>query len=304
MGSRLDIVTLLLLAANLIFSIMAFNDHKLKERFLFHVGKILHGKEYFRMITSGFLHLDYNHLIMNMLGLFFVGPSIAFYFGPFGYLLIYFGAMIGGDLLALLVYRNDSQYTALGASGAIYGIIFALVYFAPNTLFLLFFLIPCPAWLLAIGYLAYSIYGIRTRMGNVGHEAHLGGGILGMLVAILLVPQLIITNWWIVALVFIPTSILIYLIVKRPDLLLRRRSRGVRTPSMPKQNPFQKRRGPRLVRDEPERKYQSKREELDALLDKVAQKGYNGLSRKEKMRLDELSNGGGSSDGSGRPGGN
>lgn len=292
MGGRIDIVTLGLLAANLIFSLVAMNNFELKSRFVFNVGAILNRKEYYRLITGNFLHGSMGHLFVNMLSLYFCGGAVYQKFGAGGYLLIYFGSMLGGDLLSLLVQRKNFAYSALGASGAIAGIIFAFVYAVPDATFLLFFLLPCPAWLFALLFVGYSLFGIRTRSGNFAHEGHLGGAIMGMLLAIVLMPEVLAANWWIVALLVTPTALMIVIVVTRPELLMGKF--GSRSGGIPRNNPFQRRRpGPRIVRDEPERKYHSQREELDALLDKVAQKGYGGLTKKEKQRLDELSGGGG-----------
>lgn len=296
-----DNVTLLLLAANVIFSLMAFNRPELLLKYAFQVGPILQNKEYHRILTGGFLHGSSTHLIVNMLSLYFCGPAVGYVFGMQGYLLIYFGGLIGGNLLALLIQRNNPGYRAVGASGAISGVIFALCYFAPNTIFLLFFIIPCPAWLFALLYVGYSLFGMRNQLHNIGHEAHLGGAAAGMLFAILLIPQFLVTNWWVVLILFVPTAAMTYVLVKRPDLLMRRFNlRGGGGGGVPK-NPFAKR-GPRIVRDEADRKFHSKREELDYLLDLVAQNGYDSLKSKQKQRLDELS-GTDVSDGSGRPGG-
>ncbi len=284
MGRGIDLITFVLLAANVIPSIMAFRDVSILERYKFHMGAIVQRKEYYRLVTGAFLHGSFNHLLFNMLSLYFIGMAMPTFFGELGYLLIYFGAMMGGNALAYLVHRNNPNYAMIGASGAIAGIIFAFVYLAPGSLFYLFFFIPCPAWLFAILFVGVSIFGIRSQAGNIGHEAHLGGGIAGMLLAILLRPEAITTNWWIVLVLLAPTAILIYLILERPDLFAPK----------PYGRRFQLRDlmrapGPRVVRDRNDRKYANDREELDALLDKVQKKGYKGLSKKEKLRLDELS---------------
>lgn len=284
MGSRIDAITFILLAANVIPSIMAFRDYSMMERYKFNIGAVLQRKEYYRIFTGAFLHVNPNHLILNMLSLYFIGRAMPVFFGEIGYLVIYFGALIGGKGLAMLVHQNNPGYSAVGASGAIAGIIFAFVYIQPTSLFYLFFFIPCPAWLFALLFVGISIFGVRTRMGNIGHEAHLGGAITGMLLALALQPKFIAENYWIVLLLVIPTAILIYVVIERPELI---------TPK-PYGRRFQLRDlvrapGPRIVRDKKDEKFVSEKDELDALLDKVQRKGYNGLSRKEKERLDELS---------------
>ena len=296
---RTDNITLLLLIANLVFSIYAFQRPEIFERFKFNVGAVLGRKEYHRIITAGFLHGGFGHLFVNLLSLYFVGPAVyGTFFALFGgnavlggaaYLATYFIAMVGGKMLAIIFHRNNPSYSAIGASGAIAGIIFAFVYFFPSAEFLLFFILPCPAWLFAILFVGYSLFGMRTQHGNIGHEGHLGGALLGMLMAILLVPSFMKENWWVVLILFVPTATYLYLSLTRPGF----HSELVKG----KLNLQRQRRGPRVtVRDPRSRPRpgqpktdQSPQEEMDELLDKVARKGYDGLTRVEKLRLDELS---------------
>lgn len=293
---RTDNITLLLLIGNLIFSIYAFQKPEILEKYKFNVGAVLHRKEYFRILTAGFLHVNFGHLFVNLLSLYFCGPAVygmfAVIFGPVvggaAYIATYFISMVGGKMLAIATQKNNPSYSAVGASGAIAGIIFAFVYFIPDAEFRLFFLLPCPAWLFAILFVGYSLFGMRTRHGNIGHEGHLGGAILGMLVAVLLVPSFMKVNWWIVLLLLIPTATYLYLTISRPEF---------HTQLMQGKFNIQRKRGPKIsVRDPRARPgftkpkpSQSPQEEMDDLLDVVARKGYDGLSRTEKLRLDELS---------------
>jgi len=289
-----DNITLILLAANLVFSIYGFQKPEIIDKYKLHVGSILHKKEYIRILTSGFLHGNFIHLFVNMLSLYFCGPSVnamfSMIFGPemggLAYLATYFGSLFGGSALVLLAKKNQYEYAALGASGAISGIIFAFVYFIPDATFLLFFFLPCPAWLFAILFVGYSLFGMRGGLHNISHEGHLGGAIIGMLTAIILVPSLLSSNWWVALLLLVPSGAYLYLMIQRPDLLAQ---------LMNGNSPFnfqKKRRGPRVVVTDHRGNRMSKQspqEEMDELLDKVATKGYGGLTRSEKERLDELS---------------
>ncbi len=293
---RTDNITLLLLIANLVFSIYAFQTPGILEKYKFNVGAVLHRKEYHRILTSGFLHVNFGHLFVNLLSLYFCGPAVyamfAMIFGPVvggaAYLITYFISMVGGDVLALVTKKNNPGYSAVGASGAIAGIIFAFVYFIPDAEFLLFFLIPCPAWLFAILFVGYSLFGMRTGHMNIGHEGHLGGAILGMLMAVVLVPSLLQSNWWIVLLLIIPTATFLYIMIARPEVFAQ---------IMKGKLNFQRRRGPKVTVRDPrsqqrpykQPKMQTPQEEMDELLDRVATKGYDNLTRAEKLRLDELS---------------
>ena len=278
---HVDSITLILLAANVIFSFMAFNDQQLFAKYAFQIGAVLQRKEYHRILTGAFLHVHPPHLIMNMMSLYFIGPNIHAIFGGVGYVLIYFGSLLGSKALAILFKGNNPSYSAVGASGAISGIIFALIYFVPNTSFLLFFVIPCPAWMLGILFVGYSIFGIRTGHGNIGHEAHLGGAIIGMLIAIGLIPAVLPSNYWVVLLCLLPTGVMLYLMLERPDIF-----------SQISRGQFQglfRQRGPRIVRDRADRQFYSRKDELDTLLEKVSSYGYDSLSQREKLRLEELS---------------
>lgn len=290
--NKTDNITLVLMVANIAFSIYGLQKPEIFEKYKLNVGAILQKKEYIRILSSGFLHGNFIHLFVNMLSLYFCGPSVfamfAYFFGPTmggaAYLAVYFISLFGGSALVLLAKKNQPSYSAIGASGAISGIIFAFVYFIPDATFLLFFFLPCPAWLFALLFIGYSLFGMRGGMHNISHEGHLGGAILGMLVAVLLVPSEMATNWWIVLLLLAPCSAYLYILIQRPDLHLQIMSGNF--------NFKPKRRGPKVVvtdRRGSRMNQQSPQEEMDELLDRVAKKGYNGLSQVEKERLDELS---------------
>lgn len=251
---------------------------------LFNVGAVLRGKEYHRLLTAGFLHVTPTHLIVNMLSLYFCGRGVELIYGQGAYLLIYLGSLLGGNLLALLMQRGNPGYSALGASGAISGVIFALVYLAPAQMFYLFFFLPIPAWLFAILFVGYSVFGMQTGHGNLGHEAHLGGAVIGMLLAIGLIPQALAVNWWVVLILLVPTVAATYLLYKDPFALHKlfgRKSRDGRFKVLRSDSTY--------GRIKTKNEKPSRREEMDALLDKVARVGYEGLSKEEQQRLDDLS---------------
>ena len=134
------------------------------------------------------------------------------------FLLIYLVALLGGNLLSLWVNRRNYHYSAVGASGAVSGIVFAAVILFPDMrLGILFIPIGIPGWIFALLYTAYSIYGVRSRLGNVGHDAHLGGGIAGALVLIALYPELLSYSWKPILASLVPALIFFLLLWKRPD---------------------------------------------------------------------------------------
>ena len=118
-------ISVILIIINCYVSWKGFNDRNFFERYEFSIEKVRIYKQYYRLITSGFLHVNWMHLIFNMLALYFFSASVEYFFGPLQFLLIYFISMIGGDLLSLFIHRYDSGYSSVGASGAVCGIIFA-----------------------------------------------------------------------------------------------------------------------------------------------------------------------------------
>ena len=95
--------TLALLVANVVLSIAAFNNAALVDRLLFDINRIRRNKEWYRGITSGFIHGDPFHLFMNMLALYFMGPYLELTTGTVGFLVIYFAALLAGSAWVMAV---------------------------------------------------------------------------------------------------------------------------------------------------------------------------------------------------------
>ncbi|MGH2666385.1 rhomboid family intramembrane serine protease [Flavobacterium sp.] len=276
--TEIGIIGLLLIIANVVFSYKGFSNGLLFDSYKFEVDKILINKDYKRLITSGFLHVSWSHLIFNMLSLYAFSGLLELQVGWFYFALIYFASLIGGDLLALYIHRNHGDYSSVGASGAICGIIFASIALFPG-LGIGFFGIPfsIPSWLYGLLYVAYSIYGIKSNKDNIGHEAHLGGALIGMLIAIAINPNAIVVNYLSILIIFIPTLIFVVLIVKKPHILL-------------VDNFYFKTHKKHYNIDHKynEQKANEKKE-IDKILDKISSKGIDRLTKKEKEKLDEYS---------------
>lgn len=224
MNEAVEAFAVVLMVANGIFSFRGFSNRRFIEKYLFHVGSILGRNEYYRLFTSGFLHANIPHLAFNMLALYSFSQGIGRVVGILDFVMIYFGSLIAGNLLALQINRNNPEYRALGASGAVSGVIFASILMYPHgSISFLFFPIAIPSWLFGIGFVLISIYGIRTGFGNLGHEAHLGGAIAGVLISLLIEPGLLRARLWLVLALIIPAAAYLYLLAKRPDLAGRRR---------------------------------------------------------------------------------
>ncbi|MFO1497605.1 MAG: rhomboid family intramembrane serine protease [Verrucomicrobiota bacterium] len=203
-----------LILATFGISLWAFNRPEFQQRYLFRPESILAGKEYYRLVTSGFVHAGWGHLLLNMYTLSAFGGVVAWAYGHTSFLMIYFGSIIGGNLLSLYLHRHH-DYAAYGASGGVCGLIFAYILKFPHSRMPLF-PIPytVPAWLYALAFVIASFYAMKAQLGNISHDAHLGGAIVGLLIASGLQPSALVDHWAVVASLSLAAGlILAYLIV-------------------------------------------------------------------------------------------
>ncbi|MEH6705865.1 MAG: rhomboid family intramembrane serine protease [Galbibacter orientalis] len=208
---NLSIATIVIIGANVLASIKGFNDFSFFERYKFNIGAIKRGEQ-IRTITSGFLHVDISHLLFNMLTLYFFAPIVVQYLGDVKFLIIYFISLLAGSLLSLSFHKNDYHYSAVGASGAVTGVLYAAILLQPEMRLAFFFIpIPIPAYIFGIGYLLYSIYGMKARLGNIGHTAHFGGAIGGYVITLLFMPSLLTQETLMVVLLALPIIVLFIL---------------------------------------------------------------------------------------------
>ncbi|GAA4079083.1 rhomboid family intramembrane serine protease [Flavobacterium cheonanense] len=206
-----------LIAINVIISFKGFNDLSFFRKYQFHVGSIRSGEQ-IRMISSGFLHVDIGHLAFNMLSLYFFAPVVYGILNNFSFVLIYFASLIFGSLLTMIFHKDDYSYSAVGASGAVMGIIYSAILLDPSLDIYFFFIpIPIPGYIFGIGYLLYSIYGMKAKSDNIGHTAHFGGAIGGYLFTLMKKPSLFIDNTFMVVILAIPILIL-FVMAKRGKL--------------------------------------------------------------------------------------
>ena len=228
----ISIVALGVIGLNILVSWKGFNDHAFFDKYKFQVGSIIHNKEYYRILSSGFLHVDFTHLLFNMLTLYFFANTVigffaspeGFLFGDFSqgnlkmgygmFLLIFLVAVIGGNLLSLLIHKKENYYSAVGAAGGGTGILFAAIAAFPEMELRLLFAIPIPAWVFGILYLGYSVYGMRTNLGNIGHSAHLGGAIVGMLATVIYYPAILQINTYYIIGMILPLIVLFGMVLK------------------------------------------------------------------------------------------
>ena len=272
------IATCSLILLNIVVSIAGFYNLSLFEGYKFQVDKILVKKDFIRLLSSGFLHTGWLHLFFNMWALYSFGNALEAMLGPWSFLLIYFASLLGGGAFSLIVHRHHADYSSAGASGAVCGLIFAFIALLPGADMGLFLLpIRIPGWLFGLLFVIISIYGIRSQRQNIGHDAHLGGAVIGMLVAILLHPEVVAVNYVAILIVLVPAVIFTYIIITRPQALL-------------VDNLFFKEHAGTYTLDDRYNLAKGERQrELDRLLEKISRSGIHSLSVKERQRLEEYS---------------
>jgi membrane associated rhomboid family serine protease len=268
----------ILIIINVAFSYKGFTNGLFFDGYKFEVDKILINKDYKRLVTSGFLHVSWTHLIFNMISLYAFSGLLETQIGGGKFLIVYFASLIGGDLLSLFVHKNHGDYNAVGASGAVSGIIFASIALFPG-MGVGFFGLPfsIPSWLYGILYILYSIYGIKSSKDNIGHDAHLGGALVGMTVALLIQPAAFLENYLTILVIAVPTIVFIYLIITRPQILLVDNFY------------FKTHKNYYSVDHKYNEEKVTKQKEIDKILDKINKKGIESLNSKEKEILKQFS---------------
>ncbi|MBK5212307.1 MAG: rhomboid family intramembrane serine protease [Flavobacteriaceae bacterium] len=205
---NLHLATIIIIVANAVISIKGFSDFAFFEKYKFNIAGIRRGEQ-IRMFSSAFLHADFSHLLFNMLTLYFFADVVIAQVGVTYFVIIYVASLLAGNLLSFYFHKDEYHYSAIGASGAVMGILYSAILFYPDMgLYLFFIPFPIPAWLFGMAYLLYSIYGMKKRMGNIGHDAHIGGALGGYVLTLLFAPSLFETSLWIVVLLAIPLIIL------------------------------------------------------------------------------------------------
>ena len=275
MESTVDAVILALIVLTSVSSWQGLKNEAFFEQYVFETDSILIHRQYYRLLSSAFLHLNWMHLIFNMLALYSFGGSIGGELGVKNFLLLYFISLFAGNMLALFIHRNHGDYSAAGASGAISGVVFASILMFPDAQ-IGFPFIPdfsIKAWFFGVVYMLFSLYGIKNKVGNIGHEAHVGGAIAGILTALAIEPSLIKEEALLVALL-LPFTLFMILIIRKPEVLLIDGYWGYTPPVKPANA------RPEILDEETQ---------LNQLLDKMSETGIESLSKRERALLEELS---------------
>lgn len=187
----MSISFIIILVATIAMSYYGFNNATFFNRYMFNVGAVQKG-DYVRLISSGFLHANWEHLIFNMISLFFFYEVVTDSMGELLFVFIYFGSMLLGNIFSLQIYKRQSYYSAIGASGAVSGIIFTAIALYPKAIKVNFL----PGWLFGALYFGYSVFMMFNpqKGDNLGHTAHIGGALFGLAVVALYAPTIVVHN--------------------------------------------------------------------------------------------------------------
>lgn len=260
-------------------SYKGFRDRDYTDQYIFDIDKILKEKQYYRILSSGFLHGGWFHLIFNLVALLSFSTSIELIFGKVKYIILFFVSLIGGSLLSLFFHRNHGDYRALGASGAISGVVFASIVLMPDsTLSLIMIPIEFPAWAFGIVFILVSIFGIKNSWGNIGHDAHLGGAIVGMLMTIGLYPRVLEEHPWVLAAFLLPCIIFFFLLYRYPEMMM------VDNFIEKKYTVLKSK-----IQESQIEKVLDPEEELNRILEKIRKQGMESLTKQEKRDLKRFS---------------
>ena len=190
-------ITLILIAATCLVSILCFTGTLDTNKLVFNAYSVWHRKEWHRMLTHGLVHGGWGHLFFNMLTLYFFGKVVEQYFaltfgGTLGcvlYIVLYVSAIAVSSVWDLVKFRNDWNYNAVGASGAVSAILFASILFEPKMgIYIYLIPIPVPGYIFAPLYLLYCWYMAKRNMDNIGHTAHFWGAVYGLVFPLLCKP--------------------------------------------------------------------------------------------------------------------
>lgn len=192
-------LTLILIVITLGTSLYAWNNEHIQNKWMFNPFAAYHGKQYFRFLSSGFIHSNGMHLLFNMIALFFFGDVLeriyTNLFGTLGlifYLITYLLGIVVANLRTFYKYRHQSYYNSLGASGGVASVLFASILYRPTSSICLYFAICMPAFILGLAYLIYSYFSGYRKGDNVNHDAHLYGALFGIAFTIIIRPVVVI----------------------------------------------------------------------------------------------------------------
>ncbi|MGA1841967.1 MAG: rhomboid family intramembrane serine protease [bacterium] len=280
MPATIAICNVIIIALTTYLSWKGFKSPEFQERYLFSTTHILDHNQYYRLISSGFLHTNWIHLLFNMFSLYSFGSHIEIIFGIHKFFIIYFVSILGGNIVSLYFHRNH-YYQALGASGGVCGIIFAAIFLLPGGGVYIFPVpFPIPSYLYAILFVLISFSGMWSQTGNIGHDAHLGGAIVGLLTTTMLYP-FIIQKSPLLYFAVMGIAVLLFFYTYKYPLYFQ------------KTNPLNPADWRYILTDIKtslkEKRRISSEQLLDRILDKISRSGIDSLTASEKKLLKKIS---------------
>ena len=218
MLGTVNIFLILLMGAIVLASVYGFYNPNFVNKYIFNISAIREANQWDRILSSSFLHADPMHLFFNMYVLYMFAPPLMENprFGTLLFFVIYFAAVIMGGLLSYFMNRNHYAYKALGASGGVTGVVMAFAVTNPDAgMGIILLPVFIPSYIFGFLYLIYSIYSMQNPTDNIGHDAHLGGAIVGILFPLILYPDLLVQNFSKIGLLLLPLIYLGYYVYKR-----------------------------------------------------------------------------------------
>ena len=194
MLQSLPLIGILIIGLNVVISFIGFKNDNFFEQYRFHIGSIKAG-QYFRLLSSGFLHVNTTHLLFNMFTFYFFVDIVVGIIGTTAFLALFLGSLLAGNFFGYYFHFKQDYYAAVGASGAVTGVLFSALLLYPNIELMLFLIpIPIPGYLFGMCYLHSTLYGMKAQNDTIGHTAHFGGALGGILITLVIMPAIIYSS--------------------------------------------------------------------------------------------------------------
>lgn len=195
-------IPLIIIVVTCIVSIIVFSSKQLSDKYSFSPYMVVHHKQWYRVLTHGFLHADWIHLIVNMFVFYSFGQAVMYYFkelefigtiksAEFHFVFLYIAAIAVSILTTLKKHKDNYSYHAVGASGAVSAMVFTSIFFNPWSNIAIYGIINVPGIFLGIGYLIYSQFMSKKGIDNINHDAHFLGAVFGFIYPLFINPKLI-----------------------------------------------------------------------------------------------------------------
>lgn len=173
-----------------ITSLYAFSNPQVYGKFMLHPYSVSRGERVYSIFTSGLIHKDMGHLLMNMFSYYFFAFTLERQMGSMQFAILYIASLALSDLSTILKHKEHFWYNSLGASGAVSAVVFSYILFSPTSTFYVFFAIPINAVIFGVLYLVYSAYAAK-QSSNINHDAHFYGALAGIIITIIFNPWIV-----------------------------------------------------------------------------------------------------------------